>query len=254
MDDHRDSTDIELLRSDPRALLLRHQETIGIIVRTYVRTGMFHPSEVDDIIQQINHDLLQKLPRIQAQFNGTTFVRTYLSSIIRHSCLDLNRKRQAQPVVLGLEEIRTPAVSADIDADLAIEQSIRMLRAIIAQFHTERPKLLLCLKTMYKIPLVRNDVLVWWPGCPEPELATLIRASQAVEKKLTDKQVFEVIRPFVNRAESNSSSADSIRRWTDERITSIIALLNGRPPTATFTKETLGILLDHFFAPFQLQR
>jgi DNA-directed RNA polymerase specialized sigma24 family protein len=254
MDDPRNSTDRELLRSDPRGLLLRHQETIGIIVRTYVRTGMFHASEIDDIIQQINKEILEKLPRIQAQFNGTTLVRTYLSSIIRHSCLNLNRKKKAGPVVLSFEDIHAPATSGDIDADLAVEQNLRLLRVIIAQFHTERPKLLLCLKTMYRIPLVRNDILEWWPGCPEADLTAMIAELRSTNKKLTDKQVFALLQPLVNKAEGNASSADSIRRWTDERITAIITLLNGSPPTSTHTKETLGILLDVFFAPFLLQR
>lgn len=249
MEDRRNSTDIELLRSDPQGLILRYQETIGIIVRTFVRTGMFHPSEIDDVIQQINQDLLEKFPRIRTQFNGTTLVRTYLSSIIRHTCLDLNRKKQAAPVMLSFEDIRAPAVPGDYDRNIAVEQSIRMLHAVLAQFHTERPRLLLCLKTMYRIPLEHKDILAWWPDCQETDVAALIEASRNVEKKLTDKQVFEILHPFMSRAESKDSSADSIRRWTDERITSIIILLNGSPPTAMHTKETLGTLLDMFFAP-----
>jgi DNA-directed RNA polymerase specialized sigma24 family protein len=254
MDDRRNSTDRELLHSNPQGLLLRHQETIGIIVRTYVRTGMFRASEVDDIVQQINKELLEKLPRIQAQFNGTTLVRTYLSSIIRHACLDLHKKKRAEPVVLSSEDLRTPAAPEDADNDLAIEQSGRMLCAILAQFHTERPKLLLCLKTMYRIPLTRKDILEWWPGCPDSDLTAVIDALQPTDQKLTDKQVFALLHPFANKAEGKTSSADSIRRWTDERITVIIALLNGSPPTSTHTKETLGILLDAVSAPFLLRR
>ena len=250
MEDRRNSTDIELLRSDPQGLILRHQETIAIIVRTFVRTGMFHSSEIDDVIQQINHELLEKLPRIRTQFNGTTLVRTYLSSIIRHICLNLNRKRQATPAMLSLEDMHMPAVPGEHDRNIAVEQSMHMLRAILAQFHMERPRLLLCLKTMYRIPLERKDILDWWPDCREPDLAALIEASQEAERKLTDKQVFQVLHPFMSKAESKNSSADSIRRWTDERITSIISLMNGSPPTAMYTKETLGILLDVFFAPF----
>lgn len=102
MDDRRNATDLDLLRSDPRGLLVRHQETIGIIVHTYVRSGMFHPADAEDVIQQVNAELLEKLPRIRAQFNGSTLVRTYLSSIIRHICLNLHKKRRSAPEFLAI--------------------------------------------------------------------------------------------------------------------------------------------------------
>jgi DNA-directed RNA polymerase specialized sigma24 family protein len=250
MDDRRNAIDIELLRSDPRSLLLRYRETIGIIVRTYVRSGMFHPSETDDVIQQISTELLEKLPRISQQFNGTSLVRTYLSSIIRHSCLNLHKKKHSGPPFVDIETTAAPAVQGDPDSRLAVEHSIRLLDAVLTQYHTDRPKLIVCLKTMYRIPLTREDVRTWWPACPESDVAALVSVSRGMERTLTDKQAFALIHPFMMRAERSTSSYDSIRRWTDERITQIVLLLNGNPPTSTHTKETLGLLFEECTAPF----
>jgi DNA-directed RNA polymerase specialized sigma24 family protein len=254
MDDRRNAIDLELLRSDHRALLLRYRETIGIIVRTYIRTGMFHPSEADDIIQQLSLELLEKMPRISEQFNGTSLVRTYLSSIIRHSCLNLYKKRQTSPPFVDIEATAMPAAPGDPDNRLALEQSLRMLDAILTQYHTDRPKLVVCLKIMYRIPLTREDVRTWWPACPEPDVDALVAFAQQMDRTLTDKQAFALIHPFMMRAEQRTSSHDSIRRWTDERITQIVQLLNGNPPASTHTKETLGLLLEEAAAPFLWRR
>jgi DNA-directed RNA polymerase specialized sigma24 family protein len=254
MEDQRNSLDIALLESDPHELILRYQETIGIIVKSYIRSGMFHSGEFNDIVQQINRELLEKLARIRRQYNGTSLFRTYLSNIIRHSCLDLHKKRLSEPAFLDVELSRIPLESDSIEAKLLIEHDILTFRAIIEQFHSEKFKLLLCLKLMYGIPIHRQDVLQWWPACPEKDLMALVVATDEGVKKQTYGRAFERLRPISNKAEKNSSPADSIRRWTDERILKILDLLNGSPPTSAHNRETLGILLEDFFAPFLLKR
>jgi RNA polymerase sigma factor (sigma-70 family) len=253
MEDQRNSLDIALLESDPHELILRYQETVGIIVRSYIRSGMFHSGEFNDIVQQINKELLEKLPKIRQQYNGTSLFRTYLSNIIRHSCLDLHKKRQSEPVFLDIELSHIPVESDSIDTKLLIEHDILAFRAIIEQFYSERFKLLLCLKLMYGIPIHRQDVIQWWPACPEKDLMALVAATAGGVKKRTYGQAFELLRPISNKAEKNSSPADSLRRWTDERVLKILDLLNGSPPTSAHNRETLGILLEDFFAPFLLK-
>ncbi len=254
MHDQRNDLDIALLQSDPHELILRYQETIGIIVKSYIRSGMFRATEFPDIVQQLNTELLEKIPRIRRQYNGTSLFRTYLSNIIRHSCLNLHKKRQSQPVFIDTEGPYITLESDGIVDKLLIEHDVLTLRAIIEQFHSERFKLLLCLKLMYRIPINRQDVVKWWPACPERDLTTLVAATASEAGKLTDRHVFELLRPMSNKAEMNTSSADSIRRWTDERILTILGLLNGSPPASAHTRETLGILLEDFFTPFLLNR
>jgi len=254
MNDLRNSVDIDLLRTDPHKLILRYQETIGIIVKAYIRSGMFRAAEFEDIVQHVNKDLLEKLPRIRRQYNGMSLFRTYLSNIIRHSCLSLNAKRQSEPVILDLERSYISPDSEVPERQLLIEHDILVLRAIIEQFHTERFKLLLCLKLFYRIPITRSDLLQWWPECPGSEIDTLVSATATEDRKLTDQEAFALFQPLVNMADKTSSSADSIRRWADQRVLRILDLLNGSPPTSAHNRETLGILMEDFFAPFLLKR
>jgi hypothetical protein len=252
MEDFSNSIDLGLLQNDPKRLIIRYQTTIRIIVQCYVRSGMFHPSEVDDTIQQINSEILGKLTRIREQYNGSTLFRTYLSNIVRHACLSLHTKRQSEPMFLRLDSCAPPLESKQADRRLLIEHDIRVFRAILDQFHREKFKLMLCLKLIYRIPINRQDVLNWWPACPPNDLNALLRALDGKDEDMTDKQVFSILQPLVNKAETSSGSADSIRRWVDERITKILKLLNDSPPTSAHTRETLGILLDDYFTPFLL--
>jgi hypothetical protein len=253
MEDSRNAADIDLLKSDPRKLIVSYQGTIRIIVSTYIRSGMFDAADFNDIIQHLNNELLEKVPRIQQQYNGTSLFRTYLSNIIRHACLNLHQKKQRKPVFVGFADSFLTPGSNEIDRRHLIEHDVLTLRAIIQQSHSERPKLVLCLKLMYRIPITRKDILDWWPACSEHDLSTFLKAMDGEARRLTDKRAFELARPLMNSAESNTSSADAFRRWTDERILGILELLNGSPPTSAHNKETLGILLDDFFDPFLLK-
>jgi len=254
MEDQSNVTDIELLRTDPQALILRHQQTIRIIVKRFIASDMFQASEFNDLVQHVNTRLLEKLPRIRAQYNGLSLFRTYISSIIRHECLDLYAARKSDP---GVERLLTDPPNPESthpDTQLLIEHDVKVFRAIIRQFHDEMPKLLLCLKIVYRIPVERQDLLAWWPGCLEPELTASVGAINEGQKLMPARDRFAVLRPIANKADNSNSTADSVRHWTDDRMRIILKLLNGSPPTSAHTPETLGILIEDYFTPFLLGR
>lgn len=254
MEESANAADIALLRTDPRELLVRYQSTIRIIVKSYVRSGMFRPSDFDDIVQHLNKELLEKLPRIQKQYNGMSLFRTYFSNIVRHACLSLRTKRQSEPAFLELDRTISLLESGSAEHRLLIEHDIRVFRAILDQFYTERPKLILCLKLMYRLPLTTPDVLDWWPQCPQTEVNALLRSAGEGGALMTHKDLFALLQPLVNNAEMKHTSADSTRHWVDKQIQIILRLLNGMPPTSAHNRETLGILLEDYCAPFLLSR
>lgn len=254
MEDSTNSADIALLRTDPHELLVRYQSTIRIIVNTYVRSGMFHSSEFDDIVQHLNRELLEKLSRIQKQYNGMSLFRTYFSNIVRNACLSLHTKRQTEPVFVELDRTSDLPESESADHALLIDHDIRVFRAILDQFHSEKPKLLLCMKLIYRLPITRLDVVNWWPKCPENDINALLSSVRDGGETLTHKDLFVCLQPLMNKAEEKNTSADSTRHWVDKQIQLTLRLLNGSPPTSAHNRETLGILLDDYCAPFLLSR
>jgi DNA-directed RNA polymerase specialized sigma24 family protein len=250
---HNNQAELELFRRDPRAFLVGYQETLRTILRVYVECGMFRPQEVDDVLQTINEELLLRLPSIQAHFNGTASLRTYLDAIVRNLCIDFCNARNRQPKAVPLDYIR-PAPHSDVIDRHDIEHARLVFRAILKQFDykLELPRLLFCLKVRYRIPLRPEDVLKWYPGCSKRELTHLLKSLEDCES-LTDREISERMTPLLNKVAGRENSPEAILRWTRERIRDLLDLLNGSPPTASFDEETLIILVEDFFSPFLLK-
>jgi RNA polymerase sigma factor (sigma-70 family) len=251
MEDPRNATDISLLRTDPHGLLLRHQETIRIIVKIYIESGMFHSTELDDLVQQVNVHLLEKMPVIQANFDGSCLFRTYLSQAIRNACLNLHDKTTKQPQLYRLEG-EGIAPREDPNRKLLVEHDVRVLMAILDQFNTQRSKLVFCLKLYYRIPIGRQDILDWWPQCPPEHVQYLLHTFGAYFGDIPQNEIYQRVQPLLSEREKRSIPADSLRRWVDERINQIIHLLNGSPPDAAYDRKTLGILLEYAVSPNSL--
>lgn len=251
MEDPRNAIDISLLRTDPHGLLLRHQETIRIIVKIYIDSGMFSHNDFEDLVQQVNVRLLEKMPVIQANFDGSCLFRTYLSQVIRNACLNLHDRDTRQPRFSHLEGAGI-ASREEPHSRLLIEHDARVLMAILDQFNTQRPKLLLCLKLYYRIPIGRNDVLDWWPHCPQNRIEYLLTTFGEFFGDIPESELYERIQPLFAEMERKSGPADSLRRWVDEKINQIIRLLNGSPPDASYDRKTLGILLEYAISPNSL--
>jgi RNA polymerase sigma factor (sigma-70 family) len=252
MEDSQNAIDLAFLRTDPQKLLLRHQETIRIIVKIFIRSGMFRASEFEDLIQHLNAHLLERMPQIRSQYNGSSLFRTYLSNIIRHECVDIRRMRRKEPSFFPLDNTAAPPDPAP-DQRLLIEHDIRVLRAILRQFGSTRPRLILCLKLYYRIPITRQDIVTWAPGAPQEEIDHLLQVFGGEYRHLTAGRVFSLFHPILCRLEKSSLSADSLRRWMDRRIIEILDLLNGSPPTSAHSRETLGILFEDQCSPFLLR-
>ncbi|MGB5874391.1 MAG: sigma-70 family RNA polymerase sigma factor [Bacteroidota bacterium] len=244
---------MSLLRADPHGLVVRHQNTIHMIVRKYIGSGMFTREEFEDVVQAVNEALLGKLPRIQAQYNGSTLVRTYLSSIIRNICLKIRQKSMREPRTDRLDG-SLAADSVNIQEKYVIEHDILMLRAILQQYDLQLPKLLLCLKLRFRIPLTRDDVVRYSPGCSEEEYSEIMGAFSGDYQTMTDKKIYAVVTPFMNRTEGRVVSHDAVRKWIHARLQEIVELLNGSPPTSSYDEESLKLLVEDYFFPFLLER
>jgi RNA polymerase sigma factor (sigma-70 family) len=251
MEDHRNATDISLLHKDPRGLLLRHQETIRIIVKIYIESGMFSYTEFEDLVQQVNVRVWEKMPVMQANFDGSCLFRTYLSQVIRNACLNLHDKEARQPQFQRLDGTGI-APSDEPNRKLLIEHDARVLSAILNQFNTQRPKLVLCLKLYYRIPIIQKDVLDWWPQCPERHIQYLLDTFGSYFGDISESEIYARIHPVFAEMEKKSPPIDSLRRWVDDKIGQIIQLLNGSPPNATYDRQTLGILLEYAVSPNSL--
>jgi hypothetical protein len=244
--------DFHLLQSDPKGLILAYQGMIESIVWKFVKSGMFSHESIADVIQTVNTELLERIDRIQSNFNGSTLVRTYVSAVIRNICLKLYKQRLygklADPEV---KEYMFPAIDA-IDR-YSIEQARSVFRAIMQQFHRDMPKLTVCLKVHYHIGLQRKDIMQWYPECSPDVASRLISQFGGEPVRRPEKETYALITPVFNTAEKKNNLPDALRKWTESKILEILTLLNSSIPPAAFDDESLRPLVEDYFSPFLLK-
>lgn len=241
--------DVELLRIDPQQLIVKYQIMVEIIAKKYVATGMFAASELDDVVQSINESLLTKLPAVQRHYNGTALLKTYLSSIIRNICLKLYQANMRAVKTVQLDE----SIHADpeklTDTHL-IDHAVSRFLIIIDLYHFQKPRLLLCLKLYFRLPITSQDIRSLYPQCSSGDLGRLLGQFHGNYERMNEYEIYDAVTPVMNKYEGKSNSPDALRKWTLSKIQEIIRILNGKPPRFNFDKETLQILIEDYFSPF----
>lgn len=238
--------DLFLLKNRPKELVAKHQGTIRIILKKYIATGLFAPADFDDMLQTVSESLLAKLSTIQQQFNGSSLVKTYLSTIIRNICLVEHRKNARQHNLQTIDD-QVPAPPVDFsDTDL-IEYEVKKFKAILTQHYRLKGKLVLCIKLVFRIPITQETIDDWYPNCEEDDRRLLLDTFGSDYIRKPDYDVFRIITPIMNKQERRSNSEDAVRRWTQSKIEEIIEILNGHPPHSTYTKESLRLLAERAF-------
>lgn len=244
--------EFQLLHSDPKGLVLAYQGMIESIVWKYVKSGMFAHDSIADVVQTVNTELLERIDRIQANFNGSTLVRTYVSAVVRNICLRLHRQRlYGKPADLEAREHMFHTFDA-IDR-YSIEQARSVFRAILRQYHRDMPKLTISLKLHFQIGLKREDILQWYPECSPEVVSRLTSLFGGEPVRRHEKETYALVTPVFNAAEQKNNLPDALRKWTESRILEILTLLNSSIPPAAFDDESLRLLVEDYFSPFLLK-
>lgn len=246
----KNQTEVDLLYNNPHALIENYQNIIQIIVQKLIRRELFKAHDREDVIQFINEKMLtEKIKKIQAQYNGSTYLTTYFSRIVQNLCFEYRRKFNQQPTI---EFDESKFYSSPDFNEMLIKDELRHLAAILKLFNRSRKKLELCLKLISRVEISQNDILSYYPDCNAVELSNLTNRFGRDYYDMLDKEIYAFITPFFNKCEKKNNSVDAIRKWLDEKTGEIIDLLNGKPRYANYDKETLIILVQKYYEPNNL--
>lgn len=245
--------DIELLRSDPHALILKYQTTVEIIVKKFIEGGLFRASEFADVVQDVNVRLLEKISAMQSQYNGKSLFKTYFSVIVRNICLREHR-RVLEHIAVDQENLHRVFEPNAVEQKHIFEYEVRRFNLVLRLYHKHRAKLLFCLKLYYRIPLTSEDVRLYLPRCTDEDRDSLMKNFSAAFDVLSDTEIYDIVTPIMNRYEKKSNTPDALRKWTDSKVREIIEIMNGNPKHSNYNVETLRILVDDFFSPFLFER
>ncbi|MEW6511248.1 MAG: hypothetical protein AB1428_09845 [Bacteroidota bacterium] len=244
--------DFDLFLRDPHAVLLKYQNLVEVIVVNCIQSGMFPLEQKRDIIQSVNLHLLEKTDAIKEQYGGTSLFRTYLSAIIRNTCLILCAQvgRRPIPVRALTEYDGDPAEPVD---RYSIQLARRLFRAILPQFGRHLPKLIICMKLRLRKGLTEEDIRAWWPRCSPRDLGRLLEKFGNEYQNVNEKQVYAFVSPFFIAAEGKVTGEAAIRKWTVLQLEHIADVLNSAIPGSDFDIQSVELLFEDYFFPFLLR-
>jgi hypothetical protein len=244
MFDNVNMKDLELL-NDPHQLILENQKLIDKIIFMFISSGNFKYEEHDEIKQQVNEELLNKIPKIKSQFLGKASLNTYLSVIIRNICKELLRKR-VHLKYISLEEVCLKSPTSEALNFLVVEEEIIRLQNALELYYKQKSKLILCLKLKFKIPFDYSDFTNVNHEISWIDFNFLVRQVYPYQE-CPDIKIFSALTTIINKYDGKNNTPDALRKWIKSKINELIEILNGDPPTYHYTEETLQILFEKCF-------
>lgn len=234
-----------LLRNHPFQLLLNYQNVFRIITRKYARSGYFSFEECDEIMQHINEKLFSRIEIIMEQYDGRVLVRTYLSAICRNIIKEYVRKVRRRKRLLIENVVMEQEYYFPGNMEMLFREECRRLDRVMILLGKNKAKMWLLMKLTFRIKIELNDFLSVSDFASEAIGEDIIYRLNT-DLSLKDKDLYLLAFPLFQQTESRISNPDTLRKWFRQKLTEVIALMNGMPQRAYYTEETMQILVEKY--------
>jgi hypothetical protein len=238
----KNQNDIFLLNNNPNQLILELQDLIDIIVYQFIRSGYFNYNEKQDVKQQINIELFNRVDTIQIHYKGKSLLRTYIGVVIRNICNEILRDKKKSKYILVENNLNFEGRYDDIDP-LIMDEEMSRLRKIIELYFNKKYKLILCLKLKFKMVIELDDFRNINKNITPAEFGEFIDLINPY-MDCPDNTMFMGLTLILNKYEHKDNTPDSLRKWVTDKINELIDILNGNPPTSNYNKESFQILFE----------
>jgi len=236
--------EIWLLNNDPAELLGIYQDLIKIIVRKYHRMGYVAGRYTEDLIQEVNRKLFERIQKIQKQYNGKSKLRTYFSVIIRNICLEEMRKQSK------IEEPQSPdyhildQVELPID-NFLIRQEYERYQKVLKFLFKDRARFIIMFRFIMELKISSDLILSLFPSTTSEDIEKLVQSLNPTTE-MTHKAKFKQLSFDLNILEKHMTSPDSLRKWFASRSIECLELMNGDPPRSAYNIESLQLLCEKY--------
>ena len=237
--------DIKHFMYEPNLLIIHYQGLIDSIINVFIRSGNFRYHEHAEIKQQINEELLIKLPKILIQYQNKSPLKTYIAAIVRNICNEIVRKKIKSNITY-LEEFVAYETSYNLIDSLVIEDEKRRLKMALHMYNKQEPKLMLCLKLRFRMPFNITDFTQLFQKFSPEDFDFFIEKIQPY-KEISDLAIFSALTTLFNKYKDKDNTPGALRKWIAVKIAELVKLLNGNPPTYFYTEETFQILFERCF-------
>lgn len=234
-------TDIRLLSEDPDKLLVRYQPIIRIIVKKLAYQGYLPRRDINDLIQDVNRKLIERLPRIRDRYNYKSRFKTYFSVVIRNLCLEEFRK--VRLVAEPQPEIYEQTAAESTTDNLLIREEYERLQRAIRLFGRESDAIWIVLRCFADLPVTAAS-FTGFEIDPGEEFRIQLAEQVNDTIQLQKREKMEVLSTVFSRIEKKRRSPDALRKWSSSRLEEIVVLMNGKPPKSAYTIEILYVLIE----------
>lgn len=114
---------------------------------------------------------------------------------------------------------------------------------ILSLFYRLRPRLELCLKLRFRVPVRQQDVLRCLARCRPKDIEILTDDYREV----TDQVMYDAVVTAFNRYEPTRNMGDSLRKWANTKSREVIAHLNTAHGRPLYNDELLESLVIAYF-------
>ncbi|MCK5057215.1 MAG: sigma-70 family RNA polymerase sigma factor [Candidatus Aminicenantes bacterium] len=239
-----------------RNLLKEHPRMVVLIYRRCIEKFIYYKhgktDEREDILQEVITRLMEdKIYKVRDRYDFnlkkfSTFT-SYLMVTIRNIYIDIVRERNIRPLTAGeLQPVDGLFDASDIENmmnRLLIEEELVKLQTIMKLYYKSRPKLELCLKLKYRVPIGKKETSRCFPGCSREDIEMLTQDFKLVK----DKTMFERVVLIFNRHEDKKSKSDTIRKWIFVKIDEIISHLNRTHNADVYNRKNVGELVTLYY-------
>ncbi len=237
-----------LLQKSPQVVVLMYQKYIG----RFISFKHNRQDELDDILQEVITRLIEdKIYKIRDKYDFnfkkiSTFT-SYLMVTVRNIYIDIMRERKVRPLTGGevqeLEEVPDLTGEKMIINRLLLRDELAKLKTILVMYYKTRPRLELCLKLKYRLPVSSFDVKSCFPQCTEDDVGTLTQDF----KRIRDKRLFEHILTVFNQHEGRDNKSDTLRKWVNVKVDEIISHLNRTHGHNAYNSKNFADFVSFYF-------
>ena len=190
------------------------------------------------------------MPIIKSRYNGQVLLQTYISAIIQNICLDIYKSTKSHFELSPFPESKQAPFSHP-EKNILIEEEVKRFHRILQIYHRQKHKILFCLKVQYRLPVAMEDIRLCFPDGDNElfERILTVFGGDYEDKKV--ENIFEWAAQIFTDAGSKKTQWDSLRRWTQQKESELIKLMNGTPPRSAHNTESLKILIEQYSMSIQ---
>jgi len=167
--------------------------------------------------------------------------------IVRNIHIDIIRERKNKMLrTIDIDDIRQPLTEPKLELTsnkIFIEEELIKLRIILKMYYRSQPKIELCLKIKFRIPVSTEDIIRCFPDCPQHDIDKLTQDFRFKQ----DRQVFETIIDIFNRNEGKENKGDTLRKWIAMKTDEIIQHLNHTYDYQVYNQKNISDLITLYF-------